>query len=66
MLKKIILYTIIYIVVSFLISFNEIQCALNGENLCWYNLIGKYIIFLLAITLYDKIIKPKIFKNNER
>ncbi|WKW47452.1 hypothetical protein P3875_05155 [Myroides sp. JBRI-B21084] len=66
MLKKIILYTIIYIVVSFLISFNEIQCALNGENLCWYNLIGKYIIFLLAITLYDKVLKPKIFKNNER
>lgn len=66
MLKKIILYTIIYIGVSFLISYNEIQCALNGENLCWYNLIGKYFIFLLAITLYDKFIKPKIFKNNER
>ncbi|SFN62756.1 hypothetical protein SAMN05421741_10874 [Paenimyroides ummariense] len=62
MLKKILLYTLIYIVISFLMSYNEIQCALNGEELCWYNLIGKFIIFILLIMLFDQFIKPKIFK----
>ena len=62
MLKKLLLYTLIYIVISFLMSYNEIQCALNGEELCWYNLIGKFIIFILLIMLFDKFIKPKIFK----
>lgn len=62
MLKKLFLYTLIYIVVSFLMSYNEIQCALNGEELCWYNLIGKFIIFLLLLYIYDRLIKPRIFK----
>lgn len=62
MLKKILLYTLIYVVISFLMSYNEIQCALNGEELCWYNLIGKFIIFILLIMLFDQFIKPKIFK----
>ncbi len=62
MLKKLFLYTLIYIVVSFLMSYNEIQCALNGEELCWYNLIGKYLIFLLLLYIYDRLIKPRIFK----
>ncbi len=62
MLKKLLLYTLIYIVISFLMSYNEIQCALNGEELCWYNLIGKFIIFILLIMLFDQFIKPKIFK----
>lgn len=62
MLKKFLLYTLIYIVISFLMSYNEIQCALNGEELCWYNLIGKFIIFILLIMLFDQFIKPKIFK----
>lgn len=62
MLKKPLLYTLIYVVISFLMSYNEIQCALNGEELCWYNLIGKYLIFLLLLYIYDRLIKPRIFK----
>ncbi len=62
MLKKFLLYSLIYIVVSFLMSYNEIQCALNGEELCWFNLIGKFIIFMLLIIVFDRFIKPKIFK----
>ena len=62
MLKKLLLYTLIYVVISFLMSHNEIQCAFNGEELCWYNLIGKFIIFILLIMLFDQFIKPKIFK----
>jgi len=66
MLKKILLYTLIYVVISFLMSYNEIQCALNGEELCWYNLIGKYLIFLLLLYIYDKLIKPRIFKKQNQ
>jgi len=62
MLKKILLYTLIYVVISFLMSYNEIQCAVNREELCWYNLIGKYLIFLLLLYIYDRLIKPRIFK----
>lgn len=62
MLKKFLLYTLIYVVISFLMSYDEIQCALNGEELCWYNLIGKYLIFLLLLYIYDRLIKPRIFK----
>jgi len=62
MLKKFLLYTLIYVVISFLMSYNEIQCAVNGEELCWYNLIGKYLIFLLLLYIYDRLIKPRIFK----
>lgn len=66
MLKKILLYTLIYVVVSFLMSYNEIQCAINGEELCWYNLIGKYIIFLLLLYIYDRLIKPRILKKQNQ
>ena len=66
MLKKLLLYTLIYVLISFLMSYNEIQCALNGEELCWYNLIGKYLIFLLLLYIYDRLIKPRIFKKQNQ
>jgi len=66
MLKKFLLYTLIYVVISFLMSYNEIQCAVNGEELCWYNLIGKYLIFLLLLYVYDRLIKPRIFKKQKQ
>ncbi len=62
MLKKLLLYTLIYVVISFLMSYDEILCALNGEEFCWYNLIGKFVIFMILIMLFDQFIKPKIFK----
>lgn len=62
MLKKLLLYTLIYVVISFLMSYDEILCALNGEEFCWYNLIGKFVIFMILIILFDQFIKPKIFK----
>jgi len=66
MLKKFLLYTLIYVVISFLMSYDEIQCAVNGEELCWYNLIGKYLIFLLLLYIYDRLIKPGIFKKQKQ
>jgi len=62
MFKKFILYTVIYVLISYIMSYDEIVCALNGENLCWYNLLGKYIIFMLLVLAYNQFIRPKIFK----
>ncbi len=62
MLKKLILYTVIYVVISYIMSYDEIRCALNGEELCWYNLLGKYIIFMLLVLAYNRFVRPKIFK----
>jgi len=59
MLKKIILYTFIYIIVAFVMSYDEIQCALNGEEFCWVNLIGKFIIFILLMLILDRVILRK-------
>ena len=59
MLKKLALYTFIYIVVAFVMSYDEIQCALDGEELCWVNLIGKFIIFILLMFVLDRIILRK-------
>lgn len=59
MLKKLALYTSIYIVVAFVMSYDEIQCALDGEELCWVNLIGKFIIFILLMFVLDRIILRK-------
>jgi len=59
MLKKIILYTFIYIIVAFVMSYDEIQCALDGEEFCWINLIGKFIIFILLMLILDRIILRK-------
>ena len=62
MLKKILLYTLIYIVISFIMSYDEIQCATSGNEMCWVSLIGKFLIFILLMLLFDRFIKPRIFK----
>ncbi len=62
MLKKIAVYTLVYIIISFVMSYDEIQCAVGGEALCWVNLIGKFFIFMLLMLVFDKIIRPVIFK----
>ena len=62
MLKKITVYTLVYIIISFVMSYDEIQCAVRGETLCWINLIGKFFIFMLLMLVFDNIIRPVIFK----
>ncbi len=62
MWKKIGWFTLIYIVITLLMSFEEIQCAFEGQEFCWINIIGKYVIFMLAVGVYQKWIRPMIFK----
>lgn len=62
MLKKILLYTIIYFIMTLIMSYNEIECAISGETLCWYSLLGKYLVFIILVLLFNRFIKPIIFK----
>lgn len=47
---------------TLIMSYNEIECAISGETLCWYSLLGKYIAFILLVLLFNRFIKPIIFK----
>lgn len=62
MFNKLLLYALIYIVISLILSYDEILCAFKGEELCWVNLIGKFIIFIILTLAFDQFVKPKIFK----
>lgn len=60
MVKQLVIYTLIYILITFLMSYDEIECAFLGEQLCWINIIGKYLIFLFLMFIFTKLIKPLI------
>lgn len=64
MFKKIILYTVIYALITFLLS-NDWDCILDPDSYCLVNVIAKYVIFMLLIIVFDKFIKKKIFKNEK-
>lgn len=64
MLKNLILYTIIYFLVTFFLS-NDWNCILQPDTNCLVNVIAKYVIFMLLIVIFDKFIKNKIFKNEK-
>lgn len=60
---KVGLYTLVFLIVTALLS-DELSCILTLDDLCMTNFIGKYLIFLVAMFLFDKFMKPFIFKNN--
>lgn len=64
MFKKIILYTVIYALITFLLS-NDWDCVLDPDSYCLVNVISKYVIFMLLILIFDKFFKKKIFKNEK-
>ena len=60
---KVGLYSLVFLIVTALLS-DELSCILTLDDLCMTNFIGKYVIFLVAMFLFDKFIKPLIFKSN--
>lgn len=65
MLKKLTIYIIVFLIITLLLSYDEILCAWSGDNTCVVNLIAKFVIFMLLMFLLDKFIFPKK-KNHER
>lgn len=65
MLKKLTIYIIVFLIITLLLSYDEILCAWSSDNTCVVNLIAKFVIFMLLMFLLDKFIFPKK-KNHER
>lgn len=64
MLKKIVIYSIMYFAITFLLS-NDWDCILNPDGYCLLNVGAKYVFFLVVMVIYDKYIRRKIFKNEK-
>lgn len=62
---KILIYTAIYALITFLIS-DDLEQLVTGDQLAVINVIGKYILFLLAMLFFDFFIKKYIFKNSNK
>lgn len=60
-MKKLVIYTAIYVIMTLIMSYDEVDCALKGEELCLYSLIGKYVIFIILVLLFNNFIRPKLF-----
>lgn len=58
-------FSFIYIALTWFMS-DEISCALSGNEICLVSFVGKYIIFIVLMIVYDKWMKPKIFKNKTK
>lgn len=59
MLKKLTIYIIVFLIITFLLSYDEIVCAWSGDATCLANLIGKLVVFMLLMFLLDKLRKRK-------
>lgn len=66
MLKKNILYLLVFLIITLVFSYGEIACAWHGNQTCLVNLIGKFIIFMLVMFILDKFILKKTKDNHER
>ncbi|HLV46515.1 MAG TPA: hypothetical protein VKY32_05690 [Flavobacterium sp.] len=66
MLKKLTIYIIVFLIITFLLSYDEIVCAWNKDATCLANLIGKLVIFMLLMFLLDKFILKKKNTTNEK
>lgn len=60
---KIGLYTLIYALITFVFS-DDFEQMSNGEQFSLVNAIGKYLFFLLAMFIFDFVIKKIIFRSN--
>ena len=60
---KIGLYTLIYVLITFMFS-DDFEQISNGEQFSLVNAIGKYLFFILAMLIFDFVIKKIIFRSN--
>lgn len=60
---KIGLYTLIYVLITFAFS-DDFEQISNGEQFSLVNAIGKYVFFILAMLIFDFVIKKIIFRSN--
>ena len=64
--KKIAIYSLIYIIVTLVLSPEEIYCIIKLDFMCFMSLITKWLIFLVIMYLYDRLIKPLFQKKIDK
>jgi hypothetical protein len=64
-LKKLVLYSIIYVIVCLIISPNELFCSFQLNEMCIASISVKWLFFILIMFIYDKFIKP-LFQNKTK
>lgn len=63
-MKKLLIYASVYLIMTLVLSYDDIVCAWRGEQTCLINVIGKFVIFMLFMLVLDRyILKKKINKN---
>mgnify|MGYP003483067267 CR=1 FL=1 len=66
LLKKITIYSAVYFLVTLLLSPNELFCSFNLNEMCIASIVGKWILFIIIMFLYDKFLKPLFSKKIDK
>lgn len=64
--KKLFIYTIVYLLVTILMSPEELFCSFKLNEICIASIIGKWILFIVIMFLYDKFLKPLFSKKIDK
>lgn len=64
-LIKLGLYTLVYLIVTLIMS-DDLSCITSLETYCVVDVLGKYVFFVLAMFVYDRLIKPLLFKTKNQ
>lgn len=65
-LKKIAVYTFVYLLVTVLVSIDEFLCAINLDTICLVSLVAKWFLFLVIMYIFDRVIKPLFQKKIDK
>ncbi len=65
-LKKLGIYTLVYLIVTVLVSIDELLCALKLDTVCLVSFFSKWGIFIVIMYIYDRIIKPLFQKKLDK
>ena len=65
-LKKLGIYTLVYLIVTILVSIDELLCALKLDTICLISFLSKWGIFIIIMYIYDRFIKPLFHKNIDK
>ncbi|WP_372474389.1 hypothetical protein AB4865_03655 [Capnocytophaga sp. ARDL2] len=63
-MKILLIYAIVFIVVTALISPEDFSAITLGEPLGWINLVVKFVVFVFAVALFELF--KKIFRKKDK
>ncbi len=64
-MKKTLIYASVYLIMTLILSYDDIVCAWRGEQICQIDVIGKFVIFIIFMLVLDRFILKKKTDKNE-